>query len=275
MSLSYLLDRKLSNGYIVEEIKIIKYNVVNYHDIIYTVEYSQEYNQLFSQASIFIHITSIPWVCISSQAPHISNVQRFSRAPRELTGGFNYYWLTGKKITHGYTDDLTCANSQAMTPTARAAFSRTRAREIETVSREIPIGIHAYGGRMCEPILFFFFSTHASLAEKMIFMSESCVFAFARKRQAACRLVLRLYVSHMFNACICQILKFNYFSNVWCQNRMYKGLDNPGLVLIYLWYILYIIIMLKNIITKYNYKKNIITKKIRIWQIPFIKSIII
>lgn len=122
----------------------------------------------------------------------MSNVRRFSRAPRKLTGGFNYSWLTGKKNTRSYTDDLTCTSNRAMTTAAWTTFSCTRAREIETVSREIPIGIHTYGGR----IFSFFRPTHllprwfSSLKAAPLSRSENIA-----RRLAFLRLVLFTFLT--------------------------------------------------------------------------------
>lgn len=147
----------------------------------------------------------------------MSNVQRFSRAPRELTGGFNYSWLTGKNYArlHGWSHLCEQSSDDASSLNGLLLHESKRDRNGVTRNSDRHTYIHTYGGRMCEPILFLFFRpTH--LAEKMIFMSESCAFVFERKRQVARRLaLLRLYFSRTFNAeCICQILKFTYFCNI-------------------------------------------------------------
>lgn len=144
-------------------------------------------------------ISALFFLVASSQFFYSSNMSIgfVLRALRELTGGFNYSWLSGRKnYTRPQMISLVRAVGRWRQPSDRPSTS-TRVREIETVSREIPID--TYTEAEYERILFPFFfpSTYASvLSGKMIFASEKCVFVFALETRVARRSIpLHLYFS--------------------------------------------------------------------------------
>lgn len=94
----------------------------------------------------------------------MSNVQRFSRAPRELTGGFNYSWLTGKNYAqpHGWShlceqssDDASSLNGLLLHESKRDRNGVTRNSDRHTYIRRPNVWADSFS----------FFPTYASCRE--------------------------------------------------------------------------------------------------------------